>query len=156
MFLVIYNNRTGVPDSILGPSGFIPIDVGNSDFQTFLTWNAAQPVPLDYTTPISPTARKPRTLLAIRNDISNLTGTQKTNIWNNFISGSPPLWATDAGPNAAALAVLQLMGASVTLSAADVLEAKIRAVAMYCQDNPNYLVTPSFDNTINVPGDQLA
>jgi hypothetical protein len=65
------------------------------------------------------------------------------------------LWSQDAGPNAAALATIQMLGASVTLSAADVLEAKIRAAAFYVQDNPLWLVNPVFSVTINIPGDEL-
>ena len=100
--------------------------------------------------------RKLRTLIDIRADVAALSTAQKNAAWTNFTSGSPPLWSTDAGPNAAALATLQMLGASSNLAAADILEAKIRAVAMYVQDNVNYLVNPSFDATINVPGDELA
>lgn len=76
--------------------------------------------------------------------------------WSDITSGSPPKWSTDSGPNAAAIAVLTLLGASAALSAADVLEAKLRGVAMYCADNPAYLVNPVFDPTINIAGDRLA
>jgi hypothetical protein len=92
-----------------------------------------------------------RSLLAIRADIVALTNAQKTAIWTALTTGSPPRWSTDVGPNAAALAVIQMLGSSGSLSAADVLEAKIRAATFYAQDNPAFLVHPSFDPTINVP-----
>lgn len=101
-------------------------------------------------------ARVPRTLFAIRADIAALSAAQKTAVWNALIAGTPPLWATDSGANAAALAVLQMLGASLTLSAADVLEAKTRAAAMYAQDVPLFLVNPAFAPTVNIPGDVLA
>lgn len=100
--------------------------------------------------------RKPRKLIDIRSDLLALTGSQKTNIWNNFTSGSPPLWATDFGPNFADIFILQLFGSSTGISPVDSSEAKIRTLAFYCQNNPTYLVNPSFDPSINVPGDQLA
>jgi hypothetical protein len=101
-------------------------------------------------------ARVPRTLYAIRADLVALSTANKNAVWAALIAGTPPLWATASGPNAAALAAIQLFGASATLSAADVLEAKLRAAAMYAQDQPNWLVNPAFAPTVNVPGDQLA
>jgi hypothetical protein len=100
--------------------------------------------------------RVKRTLFAIRADIAALTASQKTNAWAALIAGSPPLWSQDAGPNAAALATIQMLGASVTLSAADVLEAKTRAAAFYVQDNVKWLVNPVFDPTIAIAGDMPA
>jgi hypothetical protein len=103
-------------------------------------------------------ARVPRTMLAVRNDLAALTAAQKNAVWADLNSGTPPKWSTDAGPNAAALGAYQLIGSSATLSAADVLEAKLRGVAAYCLDNPLYLVNPTFAGGagINVPGDQPA
>lgn len=134
----------------------IPRNILNRDWRAFLDWNSQQAIPLDLSDLPPPVIKISRTLIAIRADLASLTNTQKNNIWTDITSGSPPKWSTDAGSNAAALAVLTLLGASSTLSAADVLEAKLRGVAMYCQDNPTYLVNPSFDPTINVPGDQVA
>jgi hypothetical protein len=134
---------------------FLPQSVGNRDWQEFLAWNALQLLPLDLSD-VPSTARKPRLLLDIRADIVALSTGQKTAVWADITSGSPPKWASDGGRNAAAIAVLTLLGSSGTLSAADVREAKIRGVAMYCQDVPTYLVNPVFDPTINIPGDQPA
>lgn len=100
------------------------------------------------------TSRRPRLLFNIRADIVALTTAQKNAIWTDLSSGTPPKWALDPGPNAAALAVLQFCATTGTLSAADITEAKVRAAAMYAQDNPRYLVSPSFDATINVAGDE--
>ncbi|HYE00295.1 MAG TPA: hypothetical protein VEH84_12990 [Alphaproteobacteria bacterium] len=116
----------------------IDADERNADWRAFLEWNQQQAQPLSLAD-VAPTARKPRALYAIRADIAALTNSQKTAAWNDLTGGTPPKWSQDAGPNAAALAVLQLLGASGTLGAADVLEAKTRAAAMYLQDNPGWL-----------------
>lgn len=101
--------------------------------------------------PIVPRVR--RLLLDIITDINALSTAQKNLIWTDITSGAPPKWELDAGPNAAAIAVLQ-WAATSGVSAADILSAKIRGVAMYCADNPKYLVNPAFAPTINIPGDQ--
>jgi hypothetical protein len=93
-----------------------------------------------------------RTLLEIGADLNALPGAQKNAIWANFTSGSPQLWMTDDGPNTAAIACLHLMATEAGLSAAGILAAKLRAVAMFVQDNPRYLVNPAFDPIINIPG----
>jgi hypothetical protein len=93
-----------------------------------------------------------QSLVNIYTAIQALTATQKTNISNDLFSGSPMKVLTDAGPNAASLAVLWYQTQTATLSTADKNLAKLLAAAMYVGDNPNYLVQPSFDTSINVPG----
>jgi hypothetical protein len=95
-----------------------------------------------------------RTPAAIYADLSALSPAQKTNIWNNFTSGSPPLWATDDGASAGAIGigfglVANLAGA---MTAAQLTDMKIRAVVCYVLDNVEYLIQPAFDQSINVPG----
>jgi len=134
-----YDPRTGRFLGVLRDDGAsIPADAGNADWRAFLAWNAAQPVPLSLAD-VAPSARKPRTLYAIRADIAGLTNAQKSAAWTDLTGGTPPKWSQDAGPNAAALAVLQMIGASGTLGAADVAEAKLRAAAFYLADNPTWL-----------------
>jgi hypothetical protein len=82
-----------------------------------------------------------------------LTPLQKTNVWNDLSSGSPPKYLTDAGSEAGALAVLDWAVRFAGFSAAAVLDAKIRATAIYVRDQPSYLVHPTFDPTINVSGE---
>lgn len=101
------------------------------------------------------TPRRARTLFAIRSDLNGLTNPQKLTVWSDLSSGSPPKWATDAGPNAAAIAAIEwaaTVPAGVTV--AEKTEARLRLVSMYVQDNPDYLVHPAFDGDINVPGDE--
>lgn len=98
--------------------------------------------------------RVPRPLLDIITALTNLSAAQKTAVWNDVTSGTPPKWALDAGPNAAAIAWAPTLITLSTIAAADVLNIKIKAVAMYCQDVPRYLVQPAFDPSINIPGDQ--
>lgn len=103
--------------------------------------------------------RKPRSLWDIRADLVLLTLSQKGAIWSDLNSGSPPKWTQDFGPEDGALSAHQLLGASLTLPAADVLESKIRVAMLYVRDNPTYLVNQTFGGTvaaINVPGDAPA
>lgn len=100
------------------------------------------------------TARKPRTLYAIWQAINALTATQQNNVWTDITSGTPPKWATDTGPNAAAIMGLNWSATASGATTANLNDAKRRLVAMYCQDVPGYLVNPSFDATINVAGDE--
>jgi hypothetical protein len=93
-----------------------------------------------------------RSLLDIITDLNALTALQKTAVWNDINSGSPPKWALDVGPNAAAIAVLQLFATMGVFSTAQMTDIKIRGVALYVSDNPLYLVHPAFDATIFIPG----
>lgn len=113
-------------------------------------------------------SRKSRTMFAISANIFALTGTlptptagtQKANIildlfTGNIATGSQK-WQQDAGLNAAALAaVYASLTASNGLTTFNAAQQLIMA-AMYTQDNPGYLVNPSFDPTINIAGDQPA
>jgi hypothetical protein len=100
--------------------------------------------------------RKPRTLLAILTDLQALTATQQQAVWTDFTSGSPPKWAGDAGPNAAALFCQLGTATDLGLTGAALTKARFRAVAFYVQDNNSYLIHPSFDSSINIDGSQPA
>lgn len=94
-----------------------------------------------------------RTLLAIYNDLQALTGTQQANVWADFTSGSPPRWATDSSPvagsvMACSIPAIDLTGLAVTVQT----KARMKMVAAYVVGNPLYLINPSFDPSINVPG----
>lgn len=117
-------------------------------------WVSRGGVPMPDSANVTFLKRRLRSLLSLIADLNALSASKKNAIWTDISSGSPPKWSTDTGPNAAAIAVLQLLATS-GLSAADVLTAKVRGVAMYVQDNPKYLVNPSFDTSINVPGDEV-
>ena len=97
--------------------------------------------------------RIPRPLYAIYNDLVALTTTQQANIWADISSGTTPKYLLDAGPNTAALVVLDWAVRSSGAIGAALTAAKFRAVAIYVQDNPTYLIAPTFDATINVAGD---
>lgn len=100
--------------------------------------------------------RRPRVLYAVYKDVSALTGPQKTNIGNDLFSGSPPKVATDTGPNAPDLLILWTLRQVASLSTADKRLLETDAISIYTLDNPNYLVSPPFDPSINVPGDEPA
>jgi hypothetical protein len=99
--------------------------------------------------------RKKRLLYDILTDYNALTGTQRTKTWADVTKGTPPLWATDAGPNAASVFSLNW---SATQGGAPAQQdiAKAYLISAYVQDNPKYLVNPAFDPTINLPGDMVA
>ncbi len=110
---------------------------------------------VDSSTIIS-TARKPRTLWAVYQDLLALTGAQKTNVWADLTSGSPAKITLDKGPHADIAFVLHWAATNTSLPAAAIVDAKVRAAAAYVVDNPKYLVIPAFDVTINIAGDQPA
>lgn len=85
------------------------------------------------------------------NALNALTATQKQEIWTDLTSGTPPKVLTDLGGNNAALYVLK-WAAGTGMASGDIAQAKLYAAAMYVQDNPAYLINPTFDTSINVPG----
>jgi hypothetical protein len=117
----------------------------------FQDWLAAGNIPAPY---VATVLREPRPLWEIREDLVQLTGSQKTAIWNDLISGHPPKLALDEGPNASSIWVMEWSATFGTAVAADKLEAKIRVMAFYTQDNPTYLRNPPFAPEIDIPGDQ--
>lgn len=129
---------------------------GSPLWQEFLAWNATQPVPLDPSKP-GPKARFLRTLLSIYTDLLTLTdgvNGQKAKVWADLSSGTPAKYLTDAGADADGIACLDWAVRFSGLGVAAVTDAKLRLAAIYCRDNPNYLVHPTFDPSINVLGDQ--
>lgn len=100
--------------------------------------------------------RKPVPLLTIYNAIVALTNAQKTAVWADLTSGSPVKISQDVGANAGALFLMWRLASNASLPAAVVIDMKLTAAAYYAQDNPTYLVAPTFDATINIPGDQPA
>lgn len=93
-----------------------------------------------------------RALYQIYNDLAALTTTQQGNAWTDLSSGTPAKYLLDAGPNAAAIAVMDWVVKKSGAAGAALTDARLRIAAMYVQDNASYLVTPAFDPTINVPG----
>ena len=84
-------------------------------------------------------------------DLEALTGTQKSATWTDLTSGSEPKWwFTKNEPELCVIHWQITDGPSLT--AAQKLDLKLHAVAIYVQDNPSWLVHPAFDSTINVDG----
>lgn len=98
--------------------------------------------------------RKPRPLLTIYNAILALTGPQKLAIGADLF-GASQKWAENVGINRAGMGVIYLI-TQLGLNATQTNLAKTMGAAMYVQDNPKYLLNPSFDPTINIPGDESA
>lgn len=97
--------------------------------------------------------RRPRNPAELRTAINALTAQQKNAIWADLNGGNPPKWSTGTGASVRAMIVLHWAASSITLLPADVNEARLRMAVLWVMDNPNYLVQPAFDRTINVPGD---
>lgn len=142
----------GIPQSLQRDDGAcIPLDPRNADFRRAIEEHPE----LDYTTPIASTEKRTRLFRDIRADLVALTAQQKSNIWTAFTAGNPPLYQTDKGVNAGLLAIGQFLGQVASFSGAEQQEFRLRAIVLYVMDNTTWLVTPAFDNTINVPGDEL-
>lgn len=91
-----------------------------------------------------------RSLLTIYNSLNALTTNQKNAIWANFTAGNPPLWATNAGPNAGVVMALSSAAIDQGLAGAALTAARLKMVAAYLLDRPRYLQNPAFDPTINI------
>jgi hypothetical protein len=99
----VVNRLEGVPISVqkVGDASVIPLDEDNRDFRDFLTWNAAQPTPLDYTT-VQPwkTPRIQRRLADIAADIAALPQAQKDKLHHAILAvflQQVPRFAKDLG-----------------------------------------------------------
>lgn len=155
---------------VTGVSGPVP---GKGDDLASATWHARGDEWFRVDWPAAPTTeqqaaadavvqisdlrpRCPRPLQDILASLNALTAAQTAAIWTDLTSGSPSRCERNGGPNAAATALLQTLASLSSLSAADLLSLKLRGMALYCQDNPGYLMQPSFDPTIQVAGDTVA
>lgn len=98
--------------------------------------------------------RGPRPLYAIYVDLQALSTAQKLEVWNDLSSGSPKKYLLGTGPNTAAIGALDWAVTDSGATGASLTAARLRIATAYVQDNPEYLVHPSFDPGINVPGDQ--
>ena len=122
-------------------------------WQTFQNWIAAGNTPLAY-----PGVKVPRRLVEIVTGADGLAGLnglsapQKLNLWTDFTTNNR--WATDTGPNAAAILVpVALARDGIVTAAAN--NIRLMILAFYIQDNELYAVNPTFDPTINVPGTKV-
>lgn len=147
--------------ALLQTAGVPAVDVQTSDMYpgqvivvTGSVLNSAQETQMNATVAAwDPRPRAKRPIYLIYNDLSALTTTQQNNAWADISSGSPIKYLLDAGPNAAAIGVIDWVVRKSGATGAALLDARLRGVAMYVQDNVSYLVTPAFDPTINVAGD---
>lgn len=139
---------TSLPiDSVAYALGFITVTTSRDLTTEEQTTLAA------FVTTYQPRPWRARRLLDIYTDITALPGATQTAIWTDLSSGSPPKWATDVGPNAAALFALQFLATAVAgLTTAEKNEARRRVAAFYVGDNPTYLVNPPFAPTVNING----
>jgi hypothetical protein len=93
-----------------------------------------------------------RTLTDLLTTLKALTTQQKTNIWTDLASGTPPRYANYSGGNDAGIFILDWVISDSGLSGNALTVARLRITAMYVQDHSNYLVNPAFDTSISVPG----
>jgi hypothetical protein len=95
--------------------------------------------------------RVPRDLRLIVNDLDALSNPNKLAIWNFINGGTPPRWTLSN--QGEVWAILRLSESGALSSTVQTL-MRLTAVAMYCRnEDPFFLVNPSFATTVNVPGD---
>ena len=105
---------------------------------------------------VNPAAMKVRLLVSIRNDLTALTVAQKTAVWDDLTSGTPPKFAAVKSENTAAMFVLKFLTEVPSLASGDITAAKMHLAALYVQDVPFYLEQPAFAPTVNISGLELA
>ena len=108
-------------------------------------------------------AMQPRRLSDIYKDIAALTSTQWQKVWTDISApvGTPPTgvprkYLSDYGVNAGPIFAMDWSVYASGASGNALLAGQKQLTAMYCQDNYYYLVSPAFDPTINVPGNEPA
>ena len=103
-------------------------------------------------------ARRLRPLWSIRGDVQALSTSQFGNVWADLsaaVTGGPPRkYLTDYGVNAGPIFVFDWALYVSGPTAAQQRAGQISLAAMFVQDQPGYLVHPSFDTSINIPGDE--
>lgn len=126
------------------------MDVGVQDVQTGEVAFATYPANSDLTAAGFTLAKTTlKSLYALGTAIAALSTSQKTNLFAALFSGTPPLYQSDIGPNAAAIGAVYLCTATPGVFTQP---QQIGIAAFYVQDNPGFLVAPSFDPTINISG----
>jgi hypothetical protein len=89
-----------------------------------------------------PVPMRKRILYDILQDYQALSGSQRSTVWQDL-----------AGPNAAAVFSLHwATGQGGSPTAIDV--AKNYLASAYVQDNPDYLINPPFDTSIDISGEE--
>jgi hypothetical protein len=103
---------------------------------------------------IPPGPRQTRNFWDILQDYQVVSGANRSKIYQDLTTGDPPKWATDQGPNKAAVAALHFSTVQPGGSPASLDMAKSYFATSFVQDNPTYLVNnPEFPG-VNVPGDE--
>jgi hypothetical protein len=135
-----------------GPPGGPTVLVG-VDFEADISAPDQQRLDATVAAHVPEGPKRKRILWDILQDYLALSGSQRSKVWADLTKGDPPLWALDAGPNAASVFSLHWaveQGGGPT--AVDV--AKSYLVSAYVQDVPDYLVHPPFDESINISGEE--
>lgn len=94
-----------------------------------------------------------RPLYEIYNDfIQHTTGQEKNAIWQDMNAGNPKKYALSTGLNAGAISALDWAVQASGAGPSAIEYAQGRLVALYTQDNPEYLIHPPFAPNVNIPG----
>jgi hypothetical protein len=86
----------------------------------------------------------------IKNLVNALTPTQRANVIADLTSGTPPKWQQDGQAQQGAIFVCASVLKDFTLTGAPFTDMENAAITLFLLDNPTYLVTPSFDISINI------
>jgi len=134
---------------VFGSKALALVGVGDAAYQTWLA-RGNRPTPaIDLKVPRDALAQNNvarRAVHALFDALNALTNQQKNNIYDALYTPPNPLILSSKGLNQQvcfALYVLQLQVNNPT---------RLWGATFYTLDNPNFLIQPSFDPTINVPG----
>lgn len=140
-------------EPIPGPNELVIIEDELIAPRNELRWDGADGLRL--ATPQELLIGTPRPYIEIKNDLALLSSAQKQLIWDDLMTvdatGLKKINA-QGKDKADVLDVWEFIGTRVTLTAVNLAELKLRAVTVFVEANPLYLVHPPFDPSINVPG----
>jgi len=99
-----------------------------------------------------------RPLYRILYDVQALTSSQFDNVWADLSAPAPPdaphKYLSDESTNAGAILAMHWSAQSSGVSGEALKNAQQTLITLYVQDNPEYLVSPPFDSSINIPGEE--
>lgn len=96
------------------------------------------------------TSKLSKSVKQLYDEIQALSAGQKTNIWTDISTNLK--YFANGSFNEGSIATMHYAATFTGISGATLTAARSIIVALYVQDNPLYLINPTFDTSVNIPG----